>query len=221
MQGDKWDNCWLREPWRNSMWHEPWIELWTLQRGRRSGRWGYIAAGVGEGCTEVTVQVARVTYADLHLCRHCQPKWPQEVLKISRRPRALLGSMMVYGNASCMQLGACLLITQTIASGADQLLISLAIFTKKYSEDQVEYTCVCHVVLTAAAARYILSRKRISTKQHLLLCRGRKSVCGILRSGLISSKMIRGMLRECWTRCAIGDRRNSIERHTNSLEEAA
>lgn len=63
---------------------------------------------------------------------------------------------MVHGNASCMQPGASLLIIPTIARGADQLLMSLAILTTKYSEYEVEYTCVYCTMLTRAAARYIL-----------------------------------------------------------------
>jgi hypothetical protein len=104
---------------------------------------------------------------------------------------------MVYGNASCMQPGAYLLIIPTIASGADQLLISLAILIERYSEDQVDYTCVCCIILTGAAASYTLSRRRISTKRHSLLCRAKKSDCITSRSGLILSKMIRSMLLKC------------------------
>jgi hypothetical protein len=48
------------------MWRQPWIELWMLQRGRRDDFWGSVAAGVEEGCTETSVQVASVTFADLH-----------------------------------------------------------------------------------------------------------------------------------------------------------
>jgi hypothetical protein len=104
---------------------------------------------------------------------------------------------MVYGNASCMQLGAYLSIIPTIALGADQPLMSMAILIKRYSKDHVEYTCVCCVMLTGAAARYTSSRRRISTKRHSTLCRAKKSDCSISRRGLISSEMIRRMLRKC------------------------
>jgi hypothetical protein len=73
---------------------------------------------------------------------------------------------MVHGNASCMRLGAYLFIIPTIALGADQPLMSMAILIKRCGKDHVEYTCVCCIMPTGAAARYTSSRRRISTKRH-------------------------------------------------------
>jgi hypothetical protein len=103
---------------------------------------------------------------------------------------------MVRGDASCMQPGAYLLVIPTIVLGADQLLISIAISSKRYSEDRVEHTCVCCVMLTGAAARHTLSRRRMSTKRHSLLCRAKKSDYSTSKSGLILPEMIRSMLRK-------------------------
>jgi len=137
--------------------------------GRRNHCWGFVAAGVEEGCTETSALVASVTCADIHCYRHCQSRWPQEAPKIPMPPRILPRSKMVLGSASCMQPETYPLIIPTIALGADRLLMSMATSTKRYSEDQVEYRCVCCFMLIGLAARYTLSRRRISTKRHSLL----------------------------------------------------
>lgn len=53
----------------------------------------------------------------------------------------------MYDNASYMQPEAYLLTIPTIVSGADQLLMLLGIFIKRYGGDGVGHAWVCWAVL--------------------------------------------------------------------------